>query len=221
MFLIAIGPAAGDRRTTPAGLWRIELRNTAPSTAVRFDAWIQRDEPAWNAAPSVQSFFQSATAGVTIGGSAGGLSNLATGKETVVVGATSAEDDRLAMYSSLGGRSRRTGKTERNIDTAAPADESQTATGLLAAAVRSFTLARMGGTSVAAPVAARRIYDTLLQSAAQTPKLKGSGPKQRSLSLSLQERKRLHSGEPKTALPRAHDGHWLRFSLLRQEPRVK
>ena len=155
----------------PPGLWRIRMRNAVADVPVRFDAWIQRDEPVWGAAPaSVQSYFEWASAGVTLGGAAGGLSNLATGRTTIVVGAASAEDGRLTRYSSLGGRSRRNGKGEpRDIDAAAPADESQTVVGLLAAGVRSFTLTRMGGTSVAAPVAARRICNELAPAIRKSP----------------------------------------------------
>jgi len=156
MFLIAIGPAAGTRRMAPAGLWRVMLCKADQGVPARFDAWIQRDEPSWSARPSVQSFF---------GGAAGGLSNLASGRETVVVGATSAEDCRMTPYSSTGGAPRRDGQRRRDVDTVAPADESRTEVGLLAAGVPSFSLTRMGGTSVAAPTAARRIYDDLARRA--------------------------------------------------------
>ena len=132
---------------------RLRLRNRRTDVPVRFDAWIQRDEPGWNTSRfSVQSFFESASPGVVVGGAAGGLSNLATGSQTIVVGATRAEDGQLSRYTSLGGRPRRDGVAKREIDVAAPADESNTAIGLLAAAVRSGMLLRMGGTSVAAPV---------------------------------------------------------------------
>ena len=174
VFLLATAPTAGPRRATAPGVWRIRLRNDVPAVAARFDAWIQRDEPAWDTSRfSVQSFFDGASPGVEIGGATGGLSNLATGRRTIVVGALRAEDGQLSRYTSLGGRDRRSGRPGREIDAAAPADESNTAIGLLAAAVRSNMLMRMGGTSVAAPVAARAIYNHLAgdrgNTAAQKP----------------------------------------------------
>jgi hypothetical protein len=214
MFLVAVGPSAGTRRMGPAGVWRIKVRNES-SSPVRFDAWIQRDEPGLDANPLlVQSFFESSSAGVTIGGAEGGLSNLASGKQTIVVGAASREGQHLSRYSSLGGRSRRSNVIERTIDVAAPADESASAIGLLAAGVRSHTLARMGGTSVAAPVAARRIYDELMRANGAEPAQRvsqGSPPK----GLAQRERDRLRSLDTKTEPAR---GDARRFTMLTPDP---
>jgi len=215
MFLVAVGPSAGERRMGPAGAWRIRLRNASPAT-VRFDAWIQRDEPTWDADRlSVQSFFDSASAGVTIGGAVGGLSNLASGKQTVVVGASSREGQRLSRYSSLGGPSRRSGKTERTIDVAAPADESASAIGLLAAGVRSHTRTRMGGTSVAAPVAARRIYDDLVRSSGPPSAQRSvQPPSPPAKGLAQRERERLRELDSKTQPPRGEGDDASVFSML-------
>jgi hypothetical protein len=162
MALLAVGPAAGPRRGAAAGLWRIGLRNGPSGPLVGFDAWIQRDEPAWGAGMSVQSYFESAS-GAEIGG-AGGLSSLATGQNTIVVGAANAETGCEASYSSRGGPPRGTA-SPRDVDVVAPADESASEIGLLAAGVSSFTEVRMGGTSVAAPVVARKVVNHLAKRA--------------------------------------------------------
>lgn len=164
MFLVAVGPSAGPRLRSPAGAWRITLTNRS-AAPVRFDAWVQRDEPAWDISPlAVQSSLEAASPGVTLGGARGGLSNLATGSTTVVVGAARLEDHQLSRYSSLGGRLRNGVPNVRDIDVAAAADESSTAIGLVATGIRSNTFLRMGGTSVAAPVVARQIYNLCVTS---------------------------------------------------------
>ena len=212
MFLVAAGPSAGARRMAPAGVWRIRLRNGS-SASLRVDAWIQRDEPTWDANPlSMQSFFESASAGVTLGGAAGGLSNLASGTQTVVVGATAVEGQRLSRYSSLGGQSRRTNNVERTIDVAAPADESASAIGLLAAGVRSHTRTRMGGTSVAAPVAARRIYDDLARPSNPSVQKQPQEPSPNE-GLAQRERERLRLLDTKTR-PARGGADELQFSML-------
>ena len=214
LFLLATAPSAGPRRATAPGVWRIRLRNDAPAVAARFDAWIQRDEPAWDMSRrSVQSFFDGASPGVEVGGAAGGLSNLATGQRTIVVGASRAEDGRLSRYTSLGGRDRRSGRPGRQIDAAAPADESNTAIGLLAAAVRSNMLMRMGGTSVAAPVAARAIYNHLAGDPGNTPAQKPSTAP----DLAQAQRDRLKGLPEKTKRPRG-DPDALQVTALSIKP---
>jgi hypothetical protein len=170
MALLALAPTAGTRDRAPHGLWTVELLNTDTSSPVSFDAWVQRDEPAFGRGGTLQSFFES-SAGCTIRGDAS-LNSLATGHNTVVVGASRMNDGSPANYSPRGadGKGRR---PIRDIDVFASADESGSAYGLYAAAVQSGREVRMSGTSVSAPVAARHLANELVRPGGAFANVKG------------------------------------------------
>lgn len=159
MALAAVAPNAGARRAAPAGVWRIEIRRDAAGGAVRFDAWIQRDEPDGRGGTPVQSRFEAVRGQARLDGGCT-LSNLATGQRGVVVGALDRQE-REAAYSSRGAAAP-SARSLRDVDVLAPAERADVAGGLLGAGVHSGTLVRLGGTSVASPVAARRIAQALL-----------------------------------------------------------
>lgn len=155
MFLFAMAPCAGRRGSAAAGLWRVELRNTGSGPIV-YDAWVQREEPGIGGPSLLQSFIEIAFDGdVQINGS-GALSSLATGDLTVVVGAADLAG-RPAPYSVRGVDASPSRRGVRDIDAFATADDGPAGQGLLAAGVLTGTAVSMAGTSVAAPVLARRL----------------------------------------------------------------
>jgi hypothetical protein len=170
MALVALAPTRGKRDRAPHGLWTIELRNTGESSPVTFDAWVQRDEPVLEGGEKPQSFFES-SAGCTIRGDAA-MNSLATGSNTIVVGASRLNDGSEARYSPRG-TSQPGRRAIRDIDIFASADESGSAYGLYAAAVHSGREVRMSGTSVSAPVAARHLANELMPPDGQFANLRG------------------------------------------------
>ena len=158
MVLVAVGPCAGARAAARHGLWRITV---ASSGAVPIAAWVQRDEPVWEGGTPVQSWLDVLQGDARVS-SEGSVSNLASGCRTVVVGAAGL-DGRAARYSS------RPVPGGRRIDALAQADDNAGVGGLVAAGVLSGTRHRMGGTSVAAPSAAREIARRLLDGRITVP----------------------------------------------------
>lgn len=171
MALVALAPCAGPRRAAAAGLWQIEI-NTAAGSPALFDAWIQRDDPVWNGTTPVQSFFESVAGSARVTGD-GSLSSLATGTKTIVVGAADALTESVTPYTSRGVAGSAKRRRVPDIDAFAVADESATAIGLLAAGVRSGTWVRMGGTSVAAPRAARTLLNHVVGAKSSGTSLSG------------------------------------------------
>jgi hypothetical protein len=158
MVLVAVGPCAGTRATARHGLWRITV---ASSGDVPIAAWVQRDEPVWEGGTPVQSWLDVVQGDARVSRE-GSVSNLASGCRTVVVGAAGL-DGRAARYSS------RPVPGGRRIDALAQADDNAGVGGLVAAGVLSGTRHRMGGTSVAAPSAAREIARRLLDGRITVP----------------------------------------------------
>jgi hypothetical protein len=181
MVLLAVAPTApltaaangtsgrmpkAARPVAPAGRWQIEVHNESEHTAVRFDAWVQRDEPGiGERRDPIQSFLSRSACAAAINGE-GALNSLATGGETIAVGATDEESGKLTAYTPRG-VTRADRRDVRDIDVAAPADASPVTIGILAAGVISGSLVRMGGTSVAAPLVARELANRIAR---------GSGP---------------------------------------------
>ena len=138
----------------PAGRWEIEIRlepndKATDAAAVTIDAWIERDDPG-DSGVGVQSTF----ADVQLDDDQETLSSLATGQYTIAVGGFRRSDGMPASYSSVGSRPLPV------VYAACEEDEWQK--GIRAAAVRSNETFRMNGTSVAAPVLARRIYNWMV-----------------------------------------------------------
>lgn len=156
MALISLAPTAGPRAAALPGRWTIRLWNEGYVT-VPFDAWVQRDEPPLGTDDPIQPSFDDFDTAREGEGCA--LSDLGCGPLVIAVGAAREVDGQESGYSGrrqAGRRSSRPG-VRYDVDVLANADQSDQVIGLFAAAVRSGQVFRMGGTSVAAPVVARKI----------------------------------------------------------------
>jgi hypothetical protein len=152
---LSFAPVRGERGGVPAGRWVIELLNEG-GQALNIEARIQGDLPRWTDPAPVQSVLVEAQ-GLGLG-MAGSLNGLATGDLPLMVGAAHTEDGRDSFYTA-----RLKPSDKKHCLVRAVADEGPMAYGLIAAGVLSGSEARMGGTSVAAPVAARHWANRLAQ----------------------------------------------------------
>jgi hypothetical protein len=141
------------------GRWEIEVelvRTTAPvdaaSPVVDINGWIERDDPGETAAAGESHFLDQDS-----DDDRDTLSSLANGQFTIVAGGFRRSDGREADYSSVGPR-RRGGPLPQVL---AVCEEDELQPDIRATAVRSGEAHRMNGTSVAAPVLARRLYNWL------------------------------------------------------------
>lgn len=161
MALLALCPTMAavddDGPLAPAGVWEIELRLVDPNSSEEavVDAWIQRDELGEFDVESTQSHFL----GVEPEDRSETLSSMATGKYTIAVGALSAHNMLPTAYSARGSRAANAVPLHLAV-----AERSPDEPGLRAAAVRSGETFLMNGSSVAAPVLARRIYNLMMGS---------------------------------------------------------
>jgi hypothetical protein len=172
MALIALSPTrAGrvERPLAPHGVWEVTVEfGSSHQGELVIDAWIERDDQALGSRRSrSQAVFledHEPDAVEVAGGRApvdrcNTMSNIACGAQPVIVGGCVLDGTELSGYTSSGpgcGGVRSSGP-----DVVAPSDESGTLSGLLAAGTRSETWVRMGGTSVAAPIVARRLANIL------------------------------------------------------------
>jgi hypothetical protein len=165
MGLLAIAPTAQPdsvaRSMAEPGLWEIEARlardeKPAPGVvavdnpAVVLDAWIERDDAGRRPGTERLHFVDQER-----DDERGTLSGIATGGQTFVVGGFNIGTGRPAGYSSLGERG------GRGPDLLAACEQDVEFPSILAAATRSGEVLRLNGTSVAAPVFARRLYNEL------------------------------------------------------------
>ena len=171
MALLAVAPNAGPRGAALPGRWRLELYN-AGAQPVAYDAWIQRDEPVYGSDVPLQSEF----AGFADDRRGEGceVNDLARGRRVISVGALRLIDGQPTRYTARNdgaSASRRLALVLPRVDADAfgAADESDGAIGLFTTAVRSDLSARMGGTSLAAPVVARQLVAALGTPALPTP----------------------------------------------------
>jgi hypothetical protein len=156
MALLAIGPTEApdddDGPLAPAGLWEVEVRLPDGAAAdVPIQAWIKRDD-----ARPFSGRVQSCFIGLEPEDTEDTLSSLSCGQHTIVVSGFRWSDGMVADYSSTGPRAGPQwplvyGLCER--DSVDP--------GIRAAAVRSGETLVMNGTSVAAPVVARQVYNLM------------------------------------------------------------
>ncbi|MGL4576418.1 MAG: S8 family serine peptidase [Burkholderiaceae bacterium] len=173
-WLLALGPTRRSRPGQPErvpalhGVWDVQVKNDSGG-AITFNARIERDNPALgDDGPRRQSYFLDDSDYPRYVTKKGTLNNVATGKRPVVVGGcyvkastqnpeiagNPATNTDVAPYSSSGpGRA----GAVPGPDVIAPSEESVALHGLRAAANRSGATFRMNGTSVAAPIVARRI----------------------------------------------------------------
>ena len=162
LLLLALAPTArpadDDGPLACTGPWEIELflqpdskkSEALNGVEIRFDAWIERDDPGWLGV-GVQPRF----ADPHFGDADETLSSLATGRHTIAVGGFRRDDGMSAAYSSTGTR------MGPPVVYAACENDAQQPN-VRAAGVRSTDSLRMNGTSVAAPVFARRLYNWML-----------------------------------------------------------
>ena len=164
--LVALAPTvrmdAATRDPAPPGDWEVSITNRGGATTV--DAWIERDGPVFRTdIGGKQSTFEDPERrGYVV--RAATLSNVASGKLTVVVGAHVAASGQMSDYSSAGDLAQ--AGYRAGPDLSAPGDESETRPGIEAAGTRSGYVFRMGGTSAAAPQVARLIADFLASQSA-------------------------------------------------------
>jgi hypothetical protein len=182
-------PAGVACALAPAGLWEIELRlvavpgATTPSATlvaadlqVTVNARIERDDPGQNAGAALHRFVDQ-----DADDDRNTLSSLATGRHTVVVGGFRRSDGRTAAYSALGPQrppadlagmtamsamTAMTAMTDPSAELALPmvwaaCEEDETLPTVAAAAIRANDVHRMNGTSVAAPVLARQLFNVM------------------------------------------------------------
>ncbi len=160
MMILSTVAGLGPATQSNAGLWTLRLRNQSSEEQVMLDAWIQRDDPRQTTSGEPQSRLEtSSDRGFSIFGD-GALSDLATSAGVVVVGAACLRSDALATYSP-GGSLTPDWRWRRGVDAYGASEEGTTFGGLYATGVCSDTLVPMAGTSVAAPVLARRLVNNM------------------------------------------------------------
>lgn len=175
-FRLHLAPTAdpdGLLPLAPAGVWDVELDNPGAVPVKGIHASIQRDDTAFgHRARGRQSRFDDAqyerfdargrpldtdpvgtTSYVRRSGS---YSAYAGGTEPVVIGSYRASDSRSVGYSGIGPTmaAKRGQPNPHGPDALLPSEDSPSQRGLLAAGTRSGSCVAMGGTSVAAPLAA-------------------------------------------------------------------
>jgi Subtilase family len=164
LALIAAAPTASrdGLPAAPAGVWAISVRNTGKAT-LHLDGWVERDDsPSRSRLTRKQSrWLDNPPGSVTEHGT---LNSLATGRLPIVVGANYLRTGQASPYSALG-PDRRHPPRRLGPDVMAAGDEHPDAPGLVAAGTRSGSLARMSGTSMAAPIVTRRAAAWLAQQA--------------------------------------------------------
>lgn len=146
-------PAGVDAAVAEAGIWEIEVQLVVQpgfaANAVALDAWIERDDPARGSAASPPAFVDQHDED-----DLDTLCSIATGDRTVRAGGFNLGTQRLAPYSAPGAGPRRP-------QFLGACEQDEVWPSIAAAATRSGEILRMNGTSVAAPVVARRLFHQL------------------------------------------------------------
>lgn len=162
-ILLCLAPTARAPRDegplAPAGRWEIEVeldpaeqqRADAPWQLV-LDAWVERDDPgsAWGSGP------QSRFVAWDRGDDQNTLNSLATGRYPVVVGSWRLSDGVMPAYSSLPAPG-----IDGGLFVLGVGEQGAEWPGLRATAVVSGETTRASGTSVAAPVVARQLFNAM------------------------------------------------------------
>ena len=188
---IALSPtssleAKSNCSLAPHGVWRISLslRSELPATGQPIEAWIERDDSVMgHRASGRQSYFDhddyerfdvqgrpiTEYDGSSIVKREGLINAIATGRNTITVGAARGDNNRPSSYSA-GGPLHHTNMgtptidradRRRGVDLLAIADDSAIHGGIIAAGTYSGSSAVLNGTSVAAPQVARMVADDL------------------------------------------------------------
>ena len=154
--LLLLAVAATEARlgegqpTAPAGTWEIELRKQKGDALV-VDGWVERDDPP-PGATATQAHFHN----VDRLDAEETLSSIASGRLTVVASGLRLHDGSRPAYASTGTRASTIPLVR------AACEESEWQPDLRSIAVRSGESHRMNGTSVAAPVLARRLFNLMV-----------------------------------------------------------
>ena len=153
LALLALAPTAQppgvDCRLAEPGLWEIEYRlaTADQKDPVELNAWIERDDPVRGTVAQRTHFIDQ-----TDEDEHNTVSGIATGASTLKAGGYNLGSGRAAPYSALP----RKGQTALTV--LAACEEDLVQPNVLGAATRSSETYRLNGTSVAAPVLARRLY---------------------------------------------------------------
>ncbi len=160
MLVLALVPTAKPKGQPGAlavpGEWEIELAladESPDAAAIIVQAWIERDDPG-ALVVGEQSHFLSQE----LTDSNGTLSSIATGQHTIAAGGFRISSGEAVSYSALGERPR------EQPPVYAACEEDDVHQDIRAAAVRSMESRRMNGTSVAAPVLVRRLFNYMVSS---------------------------------------------------------
>lgn len=165
VVLVALAPTRTfGAPCAPHGDWTIRIKNTGGHNA-DIDAWIERDNASFGQkSKGRQSYFvepnrtrqpQANPSGLppSVLAEEGTLNGIATGSGITVVGGYRLSDGQAAAYSGLGSTS------IRPPDTHAPSDESALLRGILGSSNSGCGVARLSGTSAAAPWHSREIVN--------------------------------------------------------------
>jgi hypothetical protein len=178
MILVSIAPTrrtGGARAVAPAGAWTVRLENLGTANC-RVEAWIERtdapygfsrtgpqsrfDEPAYRVYDHVGRPIETDPANPGILRREMSINGIATGDETIVVGASIADVRGPSRYASSGPRIAPAGAAvsgREGADVAAVADDAAVHRGVIAAGTRAAGAVVLNGSSVAAPAVTRRI----------------------------------------------------------------
>jgi hypothetical protein len=146
-----------------AGEWQIEVRldgphsATEPEPVVELRAWIERDDPARGNPAQAPHFV-----GQLLDDDRDTMCSIATGQHTIAVGGFVRGSEQPAAYSAPG-------RSPRQVQVLAACEDPGPLPGLRAAATRTGETVRAGGTSVAAPVLARRLFNWLIWTGEDLP----------------------------------------------------
>lgn len=162
MILLAVCATAQPKDVPCAlaepGVWEVEVQwQGAPDTdagraGVVLDAWIERDDPARNGGTERPRFLDQDR-----DDERDTLSSIASGGGTLRVGGFNLATGQAAPYSAMGP----VGSGIPNV--LAACEEDETSPFIAASATRSSEVVRLNGTSVAAPVLTRRLYNVMRQ----------------------------------------------------------
>jgi len=173
------------RPTAPAGLWKVIVKDLNLTDNTEINCWIERDDTAYGYRPrGRQSYFDDDqyekyddtfrpvpldTTSSSTTKRMGTLNGIATGKETVVVGAMYGKERSATDYTASGpasvvGRATKGGATtglRNGPDLLTIADDSKVHPGVPGAGTRSGSVVYFNGTSVAAPRVARELANIM------------------------------------------------------------
>lgn len=176
VVLVVLAPTSFNNATrVPSGVWSIKVTaNITDASQVVVDAWVERDDPMPWQSGQPQCRLLTSSVGRDIDQKdeendvvkrARTGNSLAYGKQPIVVGgyvvhsaSTSRQSDVVLSAFSAAGNLAGEGAGVRAY--IAPSDESDALDGIWAASNRSDTLAKMNGTSVAAPQVARQLLNS-------------------------------------------------------------